>query len=308
MIAERRVATPRPASAVYSATGPRLTSAASRSTSTASSSRSLCPRSRRASAKPAAATRPTCRPEMESTCTTPARVNASRRSASMPSSSPTMSARSTAPSGGGTAAAIAPARRAAAHRCGLDQEHRAPRAALGRGDDAALERGRERQPQARHVRRRQDGSGDTAHARRPERERGHGDRRPREPAPPPPRREPEEERDGGSDEQRSRRRPRRRAELARQHPERHHPEPRPHVHHASPPRAGREPASGPGELLLDLRRQRERDAGDGRQLLRARFADAPEAPEAPEQRPPPPRANAGDRVEPRAEPGAGAEL
>src|SRR5207302_735830 len=73
-------------------------------------------------------------------------------------------------------------------------------------------------------------------------------------------------------------------------------------------RAGRERSSGPGELLLDLRRQRERDAGDGRQLLRARFADAPEAPEAPEQRPPPPRADARDRVEPRAEPGAGAEL
>src|SRR5207249_5490217 len=65
---------------------------------------------------------------------------------------------------------------------------------------------------------------------------------------------------------------------------------------------------GPGELLLDLPRQRERDAGDGRQLLRDRFADAPEAPEAPEQRPPPPRANAGDRVEPRTEPGAGPEL
>src|SRR5207247_4888918 len=36
-------------------------------------------------------------------------------------------------------AARRPARRAAAHRRGLDQEYRAARVALGRGDDAALE-------------------------------------------------------------------------------------------------------------------------------------------------------------------------
>src|SRR5439155_23641633 len=87
-----------------------------------------------------------------------------------------------------------------------------------------------------------------------------------------------------------------------------HPEPRPQVHHASPPRAGRERLLGPGELLLDLRRERERDAGHRRQLLGARLADPAEAPEAPEQRAPPPRADARDRVEPRAEPGAGPEL
>src|SRR5881296_2108371 len=66
--------------------------------------------------------------------------------------------------------------------------------------------------------------------------------------------------------------------------------------------------SRPGEPLLDLRRERQRDARDARQLLGRRLADPLDAPEAPEQRPAAPRPDAGHLVEGRGEPGARPEL
>src|SRR5262249_13705800 len=50
-----------------------------------------------------------------------------------------------------------------------------------------------------------------------------------------------------------------------------------------PSGAGPGRVSGLRELLLDLRRERQRDARHGRDLVRARLADAPEAPEPAEK-------------------------
>src|SRR5947207_10488907 len=62
------------------------------------------------------------------------------------------------------------------------------------------------------------------------------------------------------------------------------------------------------QLPLDLRRQAQRDAGNGCELLGARRCHSPETAEAAEQRPPSAGPDAGNVVERRGEPGTVPEL